>query len=49
MAVGGLVAAFLGVAAEGKSLEDIATPLSARAVRTGSMRVEGAVSPRYQS
>src|SRR3954447_10922465 len=29
MAIGGLVAAFLGVNAEGKSLEDIATPLSA--------------------
>jgi MFS family permease len=28
MILGGLVAAFLGVAAEGKSLEDIATPLS---------------------
>jgi hypothetical protein len=28
MILGGLVAAFLGVAAEGKSLEDVATPLS---------------------
>ena len=28
MIIGGVVAAFLGVAAEGKSLEDIATPLS---------------------
>lgn len=29
MVLGGVVAAFLGVAAEGKSLEDVATPLSA--------------------
>jgi len=46
MIVGGLVAAFIGVAAEGKSLEDVATPLAAR---RGSMRAEGAASPRYQS
>jgi MFS family permease len=39
MVIGGLVAAFLGVSAEGKSLEDIATPLSAR--RPGT-RAEGA-------
>jgi MFS family permease len=39
MIVGGLVAAFLGVSAEGKSLEDVATPLSAR--RPGT-RAEGA-------
>jgi MFS family permease len=39
MIAGGLVAAFLGVAAEGKSLEDIAAPLSAR--RPGT-RAEGA-------
>jgi MFS family permease len=39
MIVGGLVAAFLGVSAEGKSLEDIATPLSMR--RPGT-RAEGA-------
>jgi MFS family permease len=44
MVVGGLVAAFLGVPAEGKSLEDIATPLSAR--RPGT-RAEGAARPRY--
>jgi MFS family permease len=44
MIVGGLVAAFLGVPAEGKSLEDIATPLSAR--RPGT-RAEGAARPRY--
>jgi MFS family permease len=46
MVLGGLVAAFIGVSAEGKSLEDIATPLAAR---RGSTRVEGAASPRYQS
>jgi MFS family permease len=46
MAIGGLVAAFIGVSAEGKSLEDIATPLSAR---RGSVRAEGSASPRYQS
>jgi MFS family permease len=40
MIVGGLVAAFLGVAAEQKSLEDVALPLSAR--RTGTTRAEGA-------
>ena len=39
MVVGGIVAAVLGVAAEGKSLEDIATPLAGR--RPGT-RVEGA-------
>jgi Na+-driven multidrug efflux pump len=38
MIVGGLVAAAIGVSAEGKSLEDIATPLSAR--RPGA-RAEG--------
>jgi MFS family permease len=43
MIVGGLVAAFLGVSAEGKSLEDVATPLSAR--RPGT-RAEGAARPR---
>jgi MFS family permease len=46
MAIGGLVAAFIGDSAEGKSLEDIATPLSAR---RGSVRAEGSASPRYQS
>jgi hypothetical protein len=30
MIVGGLVAAAIGVSAEGRSLEDVATPLSAR-------------------
>jgi MFS family permease len=38
MIVGGLVAAAIGVSAEGKSLEDVATPLSAR--RPGT-RAEG--------
>jgi MFS family permease len=44
---GGLVAWFLAVDAEGKSLEDIATPLSAAATRrrTGSVRAEGATRP----
>jgi MFS family permease len=49
MIAGGLVAAFLGVNAEGKSLEDIALPLSAvdrTAGRAGSVRAEGAASPR---
>jgi MFS family permease len=39
MIVGGLVAAFLGVSAEGKSLEDVATPL---AMRRPGTRAEGA-------
>jgi MFS family permease len=42
MIVGGLVALFLGVAAEQKSLEDIATPLSARKPGT---RGEGSARP----
>jgi MFS family permease len=46
MIVGGLIAAFLGVSAEGKSLEDIAMPLAARNARTGSVRVEGSAQPR---
>jgi MFS family permease len=45
MIVGGLVAAALGVNAEGQSLEDVALPLSAR--RTGTTRVEGAAQPNY--
>jgi MFS family permease len=40
MIVGGLVAAFLGVDAENKSLEDVATPLSMR--RRPGTRAEGA-------
>ncbi len=48
MIVGGLVAAFLGVSAEGKSLEDVATPLAARnaATRRPGTRAEGAARPR---
>jgi MFS family permease len=50
MIAGGLVAAFLGVNAEGKSLEDIALPLSAvdRVARTGTTRAEGSAQPRLQ-
>jgi MFS family permease len=43
MIVGGLVTIALGVDAEGKSLEDIATPLAAR--RSGSTRAEGGATP----
>ncbi|WP_138736003.1 MFS transporter [Modestobacter excelsi] len=48
MIVGGLVAAVLGVSAEGKSLEDVATPLAARnaATRRPGTRAEGAARPR---
>ncbi|MGY1804555.1 MFS transporter [Blastococcus sp. SYSU D00922] len=42
MAVGGIVAAVIGVAAEGKSLEDLATPFAAR--RPGT-RAEGSARP----
>ena len=47
MIAGGLVGWFLAVDAEGKSLEDIATPLSAAGERrrTGSVRAEGATRP----
>jgi MFS family permease len=44
MILGGLVAAFLGVAAEGKSLEDVATPL---AMRRPGTRAEGAARTSY--
>jgi hypothetical protein len=44
MIAGGLIARFLAVDAEGKSLEDIAIPLGA-ADRRGRMRAEGASSP----
>jgi MFS family permease len=44
MIVGGLVAAFLAVSAEGKSLEDVATPL---ALRRPGTRVEGAARSTY--
>ncbi|WP_448640120.1 MFS transporter [Geodermatophilus sp. URMC 63] len=43
MVLGGVVAAFLGVDAEGRSLEDVASPLAAR--RPGT-RAEGAARPR---
>jgi MFS family permease len=48
MIVGGVVAAVLGVSAEGKSLEDVATPLAARnaATRRPGTRAEGAARPR---
>jgi MFS family permease len=47
MIVGGLVAAVLGVSAEGKSLEDVASPLSAQnAQRRPGTRAEGAARPR---
>jgi len=45
MIAGGLVAWFLAVDAEGKSLEDIATPLAAAERRRGSVRAEGASRP----
>ena len=45
---GGLVAWFLAVDAEGKSLEDVASPLAAVGAdrRRGSVRAEGASRPR---
>jgi MFS family permease len=47
MIAGGLVAIVYGVAAEGRSLEEIAAPLAAvDRGRTGSVRAEGAASPR---
>ena len=48
MVVGGVVAAVLGVSAEGKSLEDVATPLSVRnaGVREPGTETEGAARPR---
>jgi MFS family permease len=47
MIAGGLVAWFLAVDAEGKSLEEVATPLSAAGAerRRGSVRAEGASRP----
>src|SRR3954454_21584664 len=47
MVLGGLVAAFIGVSAENKSLEDIATPFAARNARRGSARAEGSAQPRF--
>src|SRR6202041_1160085 len=46
MIVGGVVAATLGVAAEGKSLEDVASPLSAV---KGALSSKGKSSPTPQS
>ncbi|MCU1607368.1 MAG: arabinose efflux permease family protein [Modestobacter sp.] len=48
MVAGGLVAAFLGVNAEGRSLEDVASPLAAQnaAARRPGTRAEGAAQPR---
>jgi MFS family permease len=46
MIAGGLVAAFFGVAAERRSLEDVAAPLAATGHgHTGTTRAEGASSP----
>ncbi|HEY0812306.1 MAG TPA: MFS transporter [Pseudonocardia sp.] len=45
MIIGGVVAFFLAVDAEGKSLEDIASPLSARNRGTGFTRAEGSARP----
>ncbi len=46
MVAGGLVAVVFGVAAEGRSLEDIAAPLAAAGRgRPGTTRAEGAASP----
>ncbi|MGH3569786.1 MAG: MFS transporter [Pseudonocardia sp.] len=45
MVIGGIVAIFFGVAAEGRSLEEIAAPLNSVG-RTGTTRAEGAGSPR---
>ena len=45
MILGGLIAWFLAVDAEGKSLEEVAAPLAATG-RRGSTRAEGGGSPR---
>ncbi|MCE0766822.1 MFS transporter [Pseudonocardia kujensis] len=44
MVAGGIVAWFLGIDAEGKSLEDVASPLAASG-RRGTTRAEGAARP----
>ena len=44
MIAGGLVAAFLGVDAEGKSLEDVASPFAARNAAGAEAPLEGALS-----
>jgi len=48
MILGGVIAAVLGVSAEGKSLEDVATPFAARNAdsRRPGTRAEGAARPR---
>jgi hypothetical protein len=48
MVVGGVIAAVLGLSAEGKSLEDVATPFAARNAdtRRPRTRAEGAARPR---
>jgi MFS family permease len=45
MIAGGVVAFFLAVDAEGKSLEDIASPLASRGRGTGFTRAEGSARP----
>jgi len=45
MILGGLVAAFLGVNAEGKSLEDVARPLSVAAMPAQASLRSGANRP----
>ena len=45
MIAGGVVAFFLAVDAEGKSLEDIASPLSSRGRGSGFTRAEGSARP----
>jgi MFS family permease len=45
MILGGVVAFFLAVDAEGKSLEDIASPLASRSRGTGFARAEGSARP----
>ncbi len=45
MIVGGVVAFYLAVDAEGKSLEDIASPLASRHRGTGFTRAEGSARP----
>jgi MFS family permease len=45
MALGGIVAAVIGVDAERRSLEDIATPLSLQRAGAGSMKTRGSTLP----
>ena len=47
MALGGIVAAFLGVDAERQSLEDIATPLSVQRTGVASLKSQGVTSPTH--